>query len=171
MKNQKKKNLKKKKVKKEDEEENVVEDKQFGDEFEIVKTEVDKEIGITNMARDDVKFSEAKTWEKLGIKETIQKGLLEMGFLQPSPIQSTTFPIIMKEPRLNVIAQAKNGSGKTAAFGLGVISSIDENNNDIQAVVFGHTRELVIQIKDVLTKIAKYTKIKITAPLSQEETK
>ena len=152
------------------EKENVVEDKQFGDEFEIVKTEVSKEIGIKNLAGEDVTFSEAKTWEKLGIKESIQKGLLEMEFIYPSKIQATTFPIIMKEPRLNVIAQAKNGSGKTAAFGLGVISSIDENNKDIQAVVFAHTRELVIQVKDVLARIAKYTNIKITAPLSQEET-
>ena len=128
----------------EDKEENAVEDKELGDEFEIVKTVVDKEIGIKNMAGDDVTFSEAKTWDKLGVKETIQKGLFEMEFLNPSKIQATTFPIIMKEPRLNVIAQAKNGSGKTAAFGLGIISSIDEENKDIQAVVFAHTRELVI---------------------------
>ena len=152
----------------EDKEENAVEDKELGDEFEIVKTVVDKEIGIKNMAGDDVTFSEAKTWDKLGVKETIQKGLFEMEFLNPSKIQATTFPIIMKEPRLNVIAQAKNGSGKTAAFGLGIISSIDEENKDIQAVVFAHTRELVIQVKDVLAKIAKYTKVKVTAPLSQE---
>jgi ATP-dependent RNA helicase DDX19/DBP5 len=76
----------------------------------------------------------------------------------------------MKEPRFNLIAQAKNGSGKTCAFGLGAISSIDEDNKNIQAVVFAHTRELVIQVHDVLSKIAKHTKVKVTAPLSQEET-
>jgi ATP-dependent RNA helicase DDX19/DBP5 len=51
------------------------------------------------------------TWEQLGVKESIIKGLLEMSFLTPSKVQSTTFPIIMKEPRFNLIAQAKNGSG------------------------------------------------------------
>ena len=158
--------------KKEDEEakkENAIEDNPIGDEFEVpIKKEIDKEIGIKNMVGDDIHFSEAKTWEKLGVKEEIQKGLLEMNFLQPSKIQATTFPIIMKEPRLNVIAQAKNGSGKTGAFGLGAISSVDESNSNIQVVVFAHTRELVVQVRDVLSKIAKHTKVKITAPLSQE---
>jgi len=150
-------------------EENAVEDKPVGDDFEVpVKKEIDKEIGITNMVGDNIKFSEAKTWDSLGVKESIQKGLLEMDFLNPSKIQATTFPIIMKEPRLPVVAQAKNGAGKTAAFGLGAISSIDENNKNIQAVVFAHTRELVIQVQTVLAKIAKYTKVKVTSPLSQD---
>ena len=150
--------------------ENEVEDKPLGDELEIpVKKEIDKEIGIKNMVGEDIHFSGAKTWEKLGVKKEIQKGLIDMNFLKPSTIQATTFPIILKEPRLNVIAQAKNGSGKTGAFGLGAISSIDENNTNIQVVVFAHTRELVKQIQDVLSKIAKYTKIKVTSPLSQDE--
>ena len=157
----------------EEKKENAVEDKPIGDEFEVpIKKEIDKEIGIKNMVGDiDIKFTEAKTWETLGVKEEIRKGLLEMGFLQPSKIQATTFPIIMKEPRLNVIAQAKNGSGKTGAFGLGAISSVDENNSKIQVVVFAHTRELVVQVRDVLSKIAKHTKVKVTSPLSQETEK
>ena len=157
----------------EEKKENAVEDKPIGDEFEVpIKKEIDKEIGIKNMVGDiDIKFSEAKTWETLGVKEEIRKGLLEMGFLQPSKIQATTFPIIMKEPRLNVIAQAKNGSGKTGAFGLGAISSVDESNSKIQVVVFAHTRELVVQVRDVLSKIAKNTKVKVTSPLSQETEK
>ena len=155
--------------KEEPKEEDKSEKQPLGDEFEVpVKKEIDKDIGIKNMVGDDIHFSEAKTWDTLGVKETIQKGLFEMDFLTPSKIQATTFPIIMKDPRLNVIAQAKNGSGKTGAFGLGAISSIDENNKNIQVVVFAHTRELVIQVHDVLSKIAKYTKVKITAPLSQE---
>ena len=110
-----------------------------------------------------------KTWDELGVKENIKKALIEMNFIFPSKIQSTTYPLIMKEPREILLAQAKNGSGKTGAFGLGVISSIDENDQNIQAVVFAHTRELVIQIKDVLSQIAAQTKIKITAILPNEK--
>ena len=120
------------------------------------------------MIEDSFLLTSVKTWDELGIKPEIKKGLLEMDFISPSKVQSTTFPLIMKEPRLNVVAQAKNGSGKTGAFGLGVISSIDENSKNIQAVVFAHTRELVKQIEEVLSKIAKYTKIKVTALLSGE---
>lgn len=133
-----------------------------------VKAEVDEKLGLKNMVDDSFILSTVKRWDELGVKPEIHKGLLEMDFLSPSKIQSTTFPLIMKEPRLNIVAQAKNGSGKTCAFGLGVISSIDENLKNIQAVVFAHTRELVKQIEDVLSKIAKFTNVRVTALLSGE---
>ena len=133
-----------------------------------VKAEVEEKLGLKNMVDDSFILSTVKRWDELGVKPEMHKGLLEMDFLSPSKIQSTTFPLIMKEPRLNIVAQAKNGSGKTCAFGLGVISSIDENLKNIQAVVFAHTRELVKQIEDVLSKIAKFTNVRVTALLSGE---
>ena len=133
-----------------------------------VKPQIAEKVGIKNLVDDSYLLSTEKTWDELGIKDNIKKGLIEMDFISPSKVQSTTFPLIMKEPRLNLIAQAKNGSGKTGAFGLGVLSSIDENLNSLQAVVFAHTRELVIQIKDVLSKMAKFTNIKVQAFLKGE---
>ena len=133
-----------------------------------VKAHVDEKLGLKNMIEDSFILSTVKTWDELGVKPEIYKGLLSMDFITPSKIQSTTFPLIMKEPRLNIVAQAKNGSGKTGAFGLGAISSVDENSKNIQVVVFAHTRELVKQIEEVLCKIAKFTKVKITALLSGE---
>ena len=157
---------KKEEEKKED---NNSEDKPAKDALEVpIKTELPEEIGIKNLIDDSYLLSTEKTWDELGIKPDIKKGLIEMDFISPSKIQSTTFPLIMKEPRTNIVAQAKNGSGKTGAFGLGIISSIDENNTNIQAVVFAHTRELVIQIEDVLSKMAKFTKIKVKSLLSGE---
>ena len=134
-----------------------------------VKANVDENLGLKNMVDDSFLLKSVKTWDELGIKEEIKKGLLEMDFITPSKIQSTTFPLIMKEPRTHLVAQAKNGSGKTGAFGIGVISSVDENNKEIQAVVFAHTRELVKQNEEVLSKIAKHTKVKVTAVLSGED--
>ena len=140
-----------------------------GDEFQIPNAqEINLVKDLDKLGIEDNNQFEKKTWDTLGIPENIQKGLLDMGFLQPSKIQATSFSLIMNEPRQNIIAQSKNGSGKTAAFGIGIISSVDENNKNIQAVVFAHTRELVIQVKEVLEKIAKYTKVKITSPLSQD---
>ena len=134
-----------------------------------VKPKIAEEVGIKNLVDDSYLLSSEKTWDELGVKDNIKKGLIEMDFISPSKVQSTTFPLIMKEPRTNIVAQAKNGSGKTGAFGLGVISSIDENLNSLQAVVFAHTRELVIQIKDVLSKMAKFTNLKVQALLSGED--
>ena len=117
------------------------------------------------MVEDNDLLAKAKTWDDLGIKPEIKKGLLSMNFISPSKIQATTFPLIMKEPRLSIVAQAKNGSGKTAAFGLGVISSIDPKLKDIQAVILCLNRELINQITGVLKDIAKNTDIKITSIL------
>ena len=164
-----------KKEEKNDETKNVEEEKRLEesktkkDSYEFpVKAQVDEKLGIKNMVDDSFILSPVKRWDELGVKPEIHKGLLEMDFISPSKIQSTTFPLIMKEPRSHIVAQAKNGSGKTCAFGLGAISSINENSKNIQAVVFAHTRELVKQIEDVLSKIAKYTKVKVTALLSGE---
>ena len=131
-----------------------------------VKPQIAEEVGIKNLVEDNYLLSTEKTWDELGVEDNIKKGLIEMDFISPSKVQSTTFPLIMKEPRVNLVAQAKNGSGKTGAFGLGVISSIDENLNSLQAVVFAHTRELVTQIEDVLSKMAKFTNIKVQAWLA-----
>ena len=147
--------------------EEVLEHSKSGIEIPV-KSQVDEKLGLKNMIDDSFILSTVKTWDELGVKPEIHKGLLSMDFITPSKIQSTTFPLIMKEPRLNIVAQAKNGSGKTCAFGLGAISSVDENSKNIQVVVFAHTRELVKQIEEVLCKIAKFTKVKITALLSGE---
>ena len=112
------------------EEEKKEEDKKEENKNDLLEVPVKKiaeEVGIKNLIDDSYLLSTEKTWDELGVKDNIKKGLIEMDFISPSKVQSTTFPLIMKEPRTNIIAQAKNGSGKTGAFGLGVISSIDEN--------------------------------------------
>ena len=134
----------------------------------VIKTKVDENIGIKNAVEEKDLNKNAKSWEDLGIKDTLLKALLDMDFVEPSPIQSLAFPLIMKEPRLSLVAQAKNGSGKTCAFGLGVISTVDENINDIQAVILAPNRELVIQISGVLEKMAKHSKIKCVPVLVGE---
>ena len=59
-----------------------------------------------------------------------------MDFIEPSKIQSLSFPLIMKEPRLSLVAKEKNGCGKACVFGLGLLSSLDENSINIQASCF-----------------------------------
>ena len=77
-----------------------------------------------------------------------------------SRIQSVAIPLIVKQDidkhYENLIAQAKNGSGKTGAFAIGSLLRTDPNISKLQVVVFGHTRELVIQITEVFKKIVKF---------------
>lgn len=127
-----------------------------------VATKVGEE-GPENLIKDVNELIANDTWETLGVSEKLRQGLIEMNFIRPSKIQASTFPLIMKKPYSHLLAQSHNGSGKTGAFGLGTLSRIDETSSTIQAVVFAHTRELVNQIVDVLSKMAKYTNIKVTA--------
>ncbi|MDD9953728.1 MAG: DEAD/DEAH box helicase [Candidatus Woesearchaeota archaeon] len=82
----------------------------------------------------------------------------DMGFDTPTPIQEATVPPALEG--LDIIGQAKTGSGKTFAFGIPILHSLDDSKS-IQALVIAPTRELAQQISRELKKLAKYTYAKI----------
>lgn len=69
-----------------------------------------------------------------------------------TPVQAESLPIVLKGQDL--IAQAKTGSGKTAAFGLGILSKIDTRSKDVQALVLCPTRELAAQVAKEMRRLA-----------------
>ena len=104
------------------------------------------------------------TFQKLGINEHILKAITALGFDKPTPIQQQSIPILLKG-ETDYVGLAQTGTGKTAAFGLPLINSIDPNkHNTIQALILCPTRELCLQISKELQNYAKYTAdIKIVA--------
>ena len=96
-------------------------------------------------------------FEELKIKETILKGIQELGFTTPFPIQSQTIPLLLDGN--DVVGQAHTGTGKTAAFGIPMLEHIT-NGGGIQGLIIAPTRELAIQITNELKNIGKFTKIK-----------
>ena len=80
-----------------------------------------------------------------------------MGYEFPSPIQEEAIPKILAGQ--NIIAKAKNGTGKTAAYGIPLVQQIDVTVNKIQALVLVPTRELAMQTSLVLKEIGKQKKI------------
>jgi len=97
-------------------------------------------------------------FDELKIKETILKGIQELGFATPFPIQSQTIPLLLEGH--DVVGQAHTGTGKTAAFGIPMLENIS-NGGGIQGLIIAPTRELAIQITNELRKVGKYTKTKI----------
>ncbi|XEQ92843.1 DEAD-box ATP-dependent RNA helicase CshA [Sporomusa carbonis] len=87
--------------------------------------------------------------------------ITEMGFEEPSPIQSQTIPLVLAGH--DVLGQAQTGTGKTAAFGIPIMERITEARQ-IQALVLTPTRELAIQVSEELAKIGKFKRIK-TLPI------
>lgn len=88
----------------------------------------------------------------LNLPTSLLQGVEALGYKQLTPVQAQTLPAIL-EGR-DVIAQAPTGSGKTAAFGLGVLSRIDAGRIQTQALVLCPTRELADQVGKHLRRLA-----------------
>jgi len=88
------------------------------------------------------------TFAELGLSEPILQALQDVGYENPSPIQEQAIPPLL-EGR-DVIGQAQTGTGKTAAFGLPLMESVDPADDEVQAIVLTPTRELCIQVTQAL---------------------
>lgn len=88
------------------------------------------------------------------IKEEIKQAIKEMGFVNLTPIQEQTIPLLLMGK--DVIGNSHTGTGKTAAFGIPLLEMIDFTSDEIQALIITPTRELSVQIKAELSNIAKY---------------
>ena len=85
--------------------------------------------------------------------------------MKPSHIQAVAIPMIMQPVSgvyHDLIAQSKNGSGKTGAFSIGTTLRVDPAVLKPQVLVLAHFRELSSQIADVYTALTKYTDIRVT---------
>ena len=97
-------------------------------------------------------------FEELEIKKTILKGVEELGFTKPFPIQEQAIPVLLAKQ--DVIGQAHTGTGKTAAFGIPMLEHLT-NGNGLQCLIMAPTRELAIQITNEIKKIGKHTGTKL----------
>jgi ATP-dependent RNA helicase DeaD len=90
----------------------------------------------------------------LGISDEILKSVEEMGYTQPSEIQSQAIPFVLQGR--DVIGQAQTGTGKTAAFAIPIIDLVDPDLNQPQAIILCPTRELAVQVEGEIQKLAKF---------------
>jgi len=87
----------------------------------------------------------SKSFTDLGINEELQQGLTVLQISVPTDIQEKTIPVVLHQKE-DVVALAKTGTGKTAAYGLPLLQLIDLNHTAIQALILAPTRELGQQI-------------------------
>ena len=97
----------------------------------------------------------SKSFTDLGIHPEFQQSLTNLKISVPTDIQEKTIPIILTKNQ-DVVALAKTGTGKTAAFGLPLLQLIDTSNPNIQAVILAPTRELGQQIHANLTAFSSH---------------
>ncbi|MDR2425217.1 MAG: DEAD/DEAH box helicase [Prevotellaceae bacterium] len=94
-------------------------------------------------------------FEIQGLDPEILKAVKDLGFETPMPVQERVIPVMLESDR-DIIALAQTGTGKTAAFGLPLISAADASRKEVQGLILCPTRELCIQITDDLNDFSKY---------------
>lgn len=93
-------------------------------------------------------------FSQLNLAKPILRGLQEMGFEKPTPVQTKCIPPLLSQR--DVVGQAQTGTGKTAAFGIPVVQQTDVSIPEVQTIIMCPTRELAIQVTGELIKIGKH---------------
>jgi len=93
------------------------------------------------------------SFSKLSLHKDLLENLESLGYIHMTPIQAASLPQILRG--LDVIGQAKTGSGKTAAFALGILQKLNVRNFHIQALVICPTRELADQVAGEIRRLAR----------------
>ena len=99
------------------------------------------------------------SFDELRLSPAIKRGVDAAGYRRPFPIQAEAIGPLL-EGR-NLIGQAKAGSGKTLAFGIPLVQSMDDSQPSVQGLVLAPTRELAVQITLELEKIASFTRTRV----------
>ena len=104
-------------------------------------------------------------FNELGILPPILKAIEEMGFIEPTEVQSRAIPHILKQEDL--IVKSKTGSGKTAVFGVSMLQMTDASAAGPQGLILTPTRELAVQVDSDLKQLSKHLQHKTTAIYGQ----
>ena len=94
-------------------------------------------------------------FSSLSLSKEMLYNLKEIGYKEMTPVQAESLPYILDGR--DVIAQAKTGSGKTAAFGIGVLTKLQVKKFRVQSLVLCPTRELADQVAKELRMLARAT--------------
>ncbi|KAL0033817.1 hypothetical protein WJX77_006504 [Trebouxia sp. C0004] len=108
---------------------------------------------------EDVTATKGNDFEDYFLKRELLQGIYEKGFEKPSPIQEESIPIALTGR--DILARAKNGTGKTAAFSIPILERIDVTKNVIQAMILVPTRELALQTSQVCKELGKHLGVEV----------
>jgi len=119
--------------------------------------DVDNEEGLVFETSKSVKV--VNSFESMGIREDLLRGVYAYGFEKPSAIQQrAVLPIVSGR---DVIAQAQSGTGKTSMISLSLCQKLDTSTREVQALVLSPTRELATQTEKVMLAIGDFINVQV----------
>ena len=108
----------------------------------------------TRVRTTDVTATKGNQWDDYFLKRELLMGIYEKGYESPSPIQEESIPIALAGK--DILARAKNGTGKTGAYTIPILEKCDPALNAIQALILVPTRELALQTSSVVRELSKH---------------
>lgn len=108
---------------------------------------------------EDVLNTKGNTFEDFYLKRELLMGIFEAGFEKPSPIQEEAIPVALAGR--DILARAKNGTGKTAAFIIPTLQKVKPKINKIQGLILVPTRELALQTSQVCKTLGKHLGVQV----------
>jgi ATP-dependent RNA helicase DDX6/DHH1 len=109
----------------------------------------------------DVTATKGHEFEDYCLKRELLMGIFEKGWETPSPIQESSIPIALTGR--DILARAKNGTGKTGAYVIPILERIDVTKDKIQALIIVPTRELALQTSQICIELSKHMGCKVMA--------
>jgi len=109
----------------------------------------------------DVTATKGHEFEDYCLKRELLMGIFEKGWETPSPIQESSIPIALTGR--DILARAKNGTGKTGAYVIPILERIDVSKDKIQALIIVPTRELALQTSQICIELSKHMGCKVMA--------
>ncbi|KAJ2161360.1 DExD/H-box ATP-dependent RNA helicase dhh1 [Coemansia sp. RSA 552] len=113
----------------------------------------------TRPQTEDVTATKGNEFEDYYLKRELLMGIFEAGFERPSPIQEESIPIAVTGR--DVLARAKNGTGKTAAFVIPALEKVNAAVSKIQCLILVPTRELALQTSQVCKMLGKHMNVNV----------
>ncbi|KAA0272916.1 MAG: DEAD/DEAH box helicase [Chloroflexi bacterium] len=99
-------------------------------------------------------------FSSLNLRDEIMQAITELGYSEPTPIQSGMIPLMLTG--VDVVGQAQTGTGKTAAFALPILNNFVKQKNP-QALILAPTRELALQVADSMNEYGKHLHVRVLA--------
>ena len=96
---------------------------------------------------------------KLGLSPTVLEGVKAMGYVEPTPIQLRGIPLILAGT--DIIGSAQTGTGKTAAFGLPILTKLGTHQPRPRVLILEPTRELAAQVETAMRDFARFTNLRV----------
>lgn len=118
------------------------------------KETIDAPATDNRLCTEDVTATKGTSFEDYVLSRECLKGVFEYGWEKPSPIQEESIPII--QSGRDLLARAKNGTGKSGAYLIPLLDRINPEIEKIQAIILVPTRELALQTSSIMVALSKY---------------